>query len=212
LKPVMLSEGVRLIANAASTDKEGNPVLRGVLVTEDEAIASNGIIVVIKKLPQEGMSMFGVTQEDGVKSVIIPSESLKACAKGEVELNVYSVEKQDQSHLLGSEKLDHRTSIRLVGEEFDIADEAIDGEYIDYRKYFVPSPIRAVVAMNSAQLKKLLKSLPDDATIEFRISDPDRPVEVQCADADGGDFPQRGLIPTCHIDWRQLNWRTEEKE
>lgn len=75
-----LTESVRLLANGVSSDKDSSPTTRGVKITDREAVATDGFIIVIKQLPSPEMDM-ECQVDDGIGKVqsslcLVPSPAI----------------------------------------------------------------------------------------------------------------------------------------
>lgn len=204
---VKLTESVRLLSNGVSSDKESNPITRGVKISEREAVVSDGFIIVIKQLPSPEMELDEPSVDDGVREVIVPADAMKACKGDVVTLTTMESLMAPVSQLDSLIGADKKIVARLDGADFSVEADAIEGQYPDVERYFTPSPVVTQLAFNQKVIKKLLKTLPDDGMLMMRISDPDRPVEFQCADPDGG-IPIRGLIMPAHVGWLNTTWKT----
>jgi hypothetical protein len=208
---VQLSPTVRVLANGASSD-ENRPTLSGVNFTKEEAIVADGFMLVIKRLPSPEMKLMEELPDDGIQSVIVPADALKACKGEKVELQTIECLREIASiELL---KADATVSVnkivaRMTGGDFVVEADAIQGTYPDWSNLFTPSSIRAQIAVNTKILKKLLKTLPDDSMLRLRVSDSDKPIEFQCIDPDG-DIPINGLVMPLNANWLDVQWRTKE--
>lgn len=198
-----LTPAVRALANGTANDKEAKPFLKGVYIRGREAAAADGFLLVIKQLPPDELPLDGPHQDDGIDEVIIPADALKAC-KGDIQMECIEVIKADPGLLT---KLEPKIVVRLNGPDYDVEAESISGTFPDYTALFPPSPLIGQVALNTSLLKKLLRTLPDDSNMILRISEPERPVEFQCADPDG-DIPIRGLIMPLHLAWNLIKWKS----
>jgi len=208
-----LNDGVVRLANGASTD-EDRPVMTGVHVTKDHAVVADGYMLVIKTLQLNEMKL-DVEADDGITSVIIPAEALKACSGEVIEMETIESMRltPDGDKLLvpNAQKPEMRTVVRMDCEGFSVEADSIPGNYPDYSALFSASPLVGGIAVNTKTLKKLLKTLPNDATLRLRVSEPDRGIEFQCVDTDG-DLPIRGIIMPEQVSWIHTTWRTPEQE
>ncbi len=204
-----LTETVRLLANGVASEKGSNPIMTGVLIKEREAVCADGFIVVIKQLPSPELDLEGKAIDDGIKSVIVPADAIKACKGDDVALSCIEALNVPVSQLDGI--IGNKTKIvaRLDGADFSVEVDAIQGEFPKIEKLFVPSPLVAQVAFSTKVLKKLLKTLPDDSLLQLRISEPDKAVEIRCIDPDG-DIPISGLIMPMHVSELNVIWKTPE--
>ncbi len=204
-----LTLAVRALANGAASEKEAPPIMRGVLITEREAICADGSILVIKQLPSPEMDLEGANVDDGIKEIVVPADAIRASKGEDVALSCIEVLRTSISQL--DDITGNKTKIvaRLDGSDFSVEADAIQGEYPQYLKLFNPSPLVAQIAFNAKVLKKLLRTLPDDGTLQLRISGVDKAVEFQSTDPDG-DIPIRGLIGTKPCLWENVTWKTQE--
>ncbi len=204
-----LTETVRLLANGVASEKDSSSIMTGVLVTEREAVCSDGFIVVIKQLPSPELELDGKLVEDGIKSVIVPADAIKACKGDDVALSCMEALNVPVSQLDGIIGNKTKIVVRLDGANFSVEADAIQGEFPKIEKLFVPSPLIAQVAFSTKVLKKLLKTLPDDSLLQLRISEPGKAVEMRCVDPDG-DIPISGLIMPMHTSELNIIWKTSE--
>jgi len=205
-----LTAGVRALANGAATDND-RPVLTGVYMTENEAVVADGHMIVVKRLQPQEMPLEPV-MDDGIRSVIVPSDALKAC-EGEI-INLQTIEAMrviPESKLLdpNATRTATKVVVRMDGAGFSVEADAIEGSYPSHRELFASSPFVGQVAVSTKVIKKLLRTLPNDSMMRFRISEPDKPVEFQCIDPDG-DVPIKGIFMPMHISWENTKWETRE--
>jgi hypothetical protein len=204
-----LTPSVRALANGAASDEE-RPILRGVHITNKEAAVADGWLLVIKPLQPQEMSLEPVV-DDGIDRVIVPADALKACKGDEVYLQTIEAIRSIPSAELLSEGTTATTTkvvARMDGADFSVEADAIEGEFPNYEGLFTPSPLVGQIAINTKLLKKLLRTLPDDAMMQLRISESDKPIEFQCAD-DDGDLPIRGIVMPMHCTWEHTAWKTK---
>jgi hypothetical protein len=184
--------------------------MAGVLITDTEAVVADGFMLVIKTLQVNEMD-FDKMDDDGIKQVIIPGDALKACDGELIKMQtIESMVKRELGVLpMGAElsQVNTKIVVRLDGADFSVEVDATDGNYPDYKHLFTPSALVGQFAVSTKVLKKLLRTLPDDSTLQFRISEPDKPLEFQCSDPDG-DLPIRGLAMPMNMSWMQTKWLT----
>ncbi len=205
-----LTEAVRLLANGTANDKDSSPIMRGVLITERQAVCADGYIVVIKQLPSPEMNLDGPPIDDGIKTVVVPSDAIKACKGDDVALSCVEVMKASLNQLDAIVGDKTKIVARLDGADFSVEADAIQGEFPKYEKLFTPSPLIAQIAFSPRIMKKLLRTLPDDGVVRLRISAPDKAVELQCTDPDG-DIPIRGLIMPMAVSDLNVTWNTPDQ-
>lgn len=204
---IKLTGGVRALANGISTN-EDKPIMSGVHVTKEEAVVADGFMLVIKKLQLHEMS-FEVAADDGINSVVIPSDALKACKGEEITLQTIEAMKPPIGGLMASEQPGTKVVVRMDGADFSVEADSIEGTYPDY-KHLLSSPFVGQIAISTKLIKKVLRTLPDDGMLQLRFSEPDKPIEFQCSDTDG-DLPIRGLIMPMSISWLHTQWLTQDK-
>ncbi len=207
-----LTPSVRALANGASSD-EDKPIMSGVHITEKEAVVADGFLLVIKPLQPQEMALEPVV-DDGIHKVNVPADALKACKGDEIVLQTLEAMRVVPSgELLGGDKQNLATKIvvRLDGVDFSVEADSIEGEYPAYLNLFSSSKFVGQFAVSTKLLKKLLRTLPDDSMMQFRISEPDKTVEFQCADPDG-DMPIRGALMPMHCTWEHTKWLTKNQE
>ncbi len=207
-----LTPSVRALANGAVSNEE-HSILQGVYINEKEVVVADGFLLVVKQLQPKEMELDPVV-DDGIKEVNVPADALKACKGDEIMLQTIEAVRSIPSEELlshGATVTKTKTVARMDGPDFSIEVDAIEGKYPDYKGMFNPSPLVAQVALNTKLLKKLLKTLPDGAIMQLRISNPDKPVEFQCQD-DDGDLPIRGVIMPMAITWEHTRWLSEDKK
>ena len=186
-----LTKNVKILANATCRDTE-RPILTGVYLHGLTAVATDGYILVIKTLATPEMALDAVA-DDGINEIIIPADALKGCPGDDIELECIETVKVKTNSMLEETTNPIKTVVRLNGDGFSVEADSIEGHYPNYLGLFPKTPKFGEVAVNTALLKKLLKSVPDNATMRLRISEPDKPIEFQCVD-DDGDEPIRGII------------------
>lgn len=202
-----ITPAVRALAHGAASD-ENRPILNGVNFNHDQAVVADGFMLVIKQLPSPEMDL-GESIDDGISEVNVPADALKACKGDKVDLQtIESLRQVPTAELLKSDATVSMSKIvaRMTG-EFVIEADAIQGTYPDYTKLFGSSPLKGQIAINTRLLKRMLKTLPDDEILRIRVSEPDRPIEIQCSDPDG-DIPIRGLIMPLNCNWNDVVWKT----
>ncbi len=206
-----LSQSVRALANGAASGEDANPVLRGVHITDKEAVVADGFLLVVKAVQSQEMELEKVV-DDGIKEIIVPADALKACKGDEVQLQTIEAMRSIPSgELLGNKVTATKIVARLDGADFSVEADAIEGQYPEYEKLFKSSLLVGQVAISTKVLKKLLRTLPDDSMMQLRISEPDKPIEFQCIDPDG-DLPIRGAIMPMGCVWDFVKWKSENKK
>lgn len=206
-----LSQATRALANGTLGD-DNRPILSGVKVTPKEAVVADGFMLVVKTVQTQEMDLDNKV-DDGINEVIVPADALKACKGKYIDLQTIEAIKQIPSQELldaGATVSQTKIIVRLEGEDFNIEADSIEGNYPDHNLLIGGvSPLVGQVAFSTDLLKKLLKTLPGDSQIRFRISEPDKLVEFQCADPDG-DIPIRGVVMPMNMSWLNTQWRTRE--
>ncbi len=205
-----LSAGVKALANGAGNE-DSAPVLRGVHVTKKEAVVADGWMLVIKQLQPQEMQLEPIA-DDGIEEVTIPADAIKAC-KGE-ELNLQTIEAMKEipsAELMGKDAKVTTTKIvaRMDGADFSVEADAIEGKYPNYEGLFPTSLFIGQFAVNTKLLKKMLRTLPDNEMLQFRVSEPDKPIEFQCIDVDG-DLPIRGMFMPMGCSWEHTVWKSKD--
>lgn len=202
-----LTQNVKALANGVAVESE-RPAMGGVLINKNEAVVSDSFILVIKPLPAPEMNLES-TPDDGINEVIVPADALKACKGDEVYLETIEQIRTSVSELDAITGNNKKIVARLNGVDFSVEADSIQDKYPDYKAIFGVSPIVAQIAFNTKVFKKLLKCLPDESLLQMRISEPDKMVEFQAVDPDGG-LPIRGLVSPMHASWIGTKWNTKD--
>lgn len=207
---VKLSQTTRALANGAASGDE-RPILTGIKITKTEAVVADGFLLVIKTLQPAEME-FEKPVDDGIGEVVVPADAIKAC-KGEAVIlqTIEAMKPVPKAELLGGNATVAASVIiaRMEGDEFNVEADSIQGKYPDHDQLIGGvSPFIGQIAFNTTLLKKLLKTLPSDSIVQFRISEQNKPVELQCQDPDG-DIPIRGVIMPMDVLAANTIWRTK---
>ena len=117
------------------------------------------------------------------------------------------------------EKANGKTVTLSINETDKVA-EIYNGEYtikVDTPQYTSPTidtlynktEKKAEIALSTKLLSKVLKCLPTDCTLYFRVAETNAPVEFQAIES--GDLVAEGLIMPYYFA-RNIDWRSDRKE
>lgn len=181
------------LAKAACKD-DCRPVLTNVLLRDERLLASDGFLLVTKRVRLEAQDTLRKDED-----VFLPRAMLNRLKPGPKETAEVEIDGNNYRAIIRRNCLSIREPILL----YSVPKPG--GKFLDLSNISIPPRKQAEVAVNIELLRDLLNCLPSKGTLKIGVGSKTDPVEFSIVGL-GDPEPVRGAMMPMYVEWENHKW------